>query len=223
MRRFTLALFLFAGTGLVLSVFGLVRTMQRAGRTQPPPIIHPDPASIGLSVPEFTLTDQDGNPRTHAHFDGKITILDFFFTHCPFICPTMTLAMQDLARDLAGTPVQFVSISVDPANDTPERLKTYATEKEIDLSRWTFMTGDAATIKHIARDSLGFAVGPDTDPTRTISLPGGNTMGNIIHPSKLILVGPDRKVLGFYESNSLEETQKLLHRARAVAMSPSRK
>jgi protein SCO1/2 len=219
MRRLAIALFVFAGAGLVLSVIGLIRTMQRLNQPAAPTIAQPDPATFGLFVPEFTLIDQDGKPRTQAMFDGKVTILDLFFTHCPFICPMMTLAMQDLARDLTGTPVQFISISVDPANDTPERLKAYAAEKEIDLSHWTFLTGDMATIKSIARDSLGFAVGPDTDPTKTITLPSGQSMGNIIHPSKFILIGPDRKVLGFYESSSLEETQKLLLRARAAAKS----
>jgi protein SCO1 len=219
MRRLLIPLMVFAGAGLILSVIGLVRTMQRLSRPDAPVIVQPDPASLGLSVPEFSLTDHDGTPRTESVFDGQVTVLDFFFTHCPFICPMMTLAMQDLSRDLAGTGVRFVSISVDPEHDTPERLKTYATDKDIDLSRWTFLTGDRTVIEKIARNSLGFAVGPDTDPKKTIDLPGGATMQNIIHPSKLILIGPDRKVLGFYESSSLEEMQRLMHRAKAAAKS----
>lgn len=216
MRRLLIPLLIFATVGLGFSIVGLIRTMNR----RPQPIIlQPDPASFGLSVPEFSLVNHNGEPVDHSIFDGQVTILDFFFTHCPFICPTMTLAMQDLARDLSGTPVRFASISVDPANDTPSRLKQYATEKDIDLTRWTFLTGEMAVIERIARGSLGFAVGPDSDPSRTITLPSGQTMGNIIHPSKLILIGPDRKVLGFYESNSLEDTQQLLLRARVAAKS----
>ncbi len=218
MRRVIVPLFVLAAAGMILSIVGLIRTMNRLGQA-PPLIVQPDAASLGLSVPEFTLVNQDGVAQSQALFDGQVTILDFFFTHCPFICPTMTLAMQDLARDLAGTGVRFVSISVDPAHDSPEALRTYATDKDIDLSRWSFLTGDMATVERIARGSLGFAVGPDSDPGKTISMPGGGTMQNIIHPSKLILIGPDRKVLGFYESNSLEETQLLMHRAKAAALS----
>lgn len=220
MRRFLLILMVLAAIGMAFSIVGLVRTMNRLGAgPNNGPTVQPDVASLGLFIPEFTLTNQDGATVDHTVFDGRITILDFFFTHCPFICPTLTLAMQDLARDLAGTPVRFASISVDPQNDTPARLKQYATDKEIDLSRWTFMTGDLATVQAVANTSLGFLVGPDKDPANTITLPDGSTMQNIIHPSRLILVGPDRKVLGFYEASSLEETNKLLLRARAATKS----
>jgi protein SCO1/2 len=218
MRRLIIPLFVFAAAGLVVSVAGMLRVMNRADAERKlAVVVQPDPASIGLTVPEFSLTDQDGRPRTQDVFDGHVTVLDFFFTRCPFICPMMTLTMEDVAKELKGTPVQFVSISVDPSRDPPARLQEYATDKEIDLSRWTFMTGEYATIERIAMGSLGFAIGQDKDPNKVIPLADGSTMQNVIHPSKLILVGPDRRVLGFYEYSDPEACAALVAKARAVA------
>lgn len=219
MNRFILPLLIFAITGLVLSAIGMFlvlrggssgETVQRIGLVQ-------DPVAVGLSIPEFSLTDQGGRPRTHEMLEGRVTILDFMFTHCPFACPGMTMAMTDVARRLEGTGVQFLSISVDPLRDTPERLTKYAADHNIDTARWTFLTGDMATIKHIAGESLKFLVQPDERVK--IDLPDGTKMANIMHPTKFILVGPDRRVLGFYESGFPEDLDALTVRARAAAAS----
>src|SRR5437764_231020 len=123
MRRLILPVMVVATVGLALSIIGLVSTLRRADAPAPASrVLQPDPASIGLSVPEFSLTDQDGVPRTQALLDGRVTIIDFIFTHCPFACPTMTMEMKKLADELAGSPVRFASFSVDPARDTPQRL-----------------------------------------------------------------------------------------------------
>jgi protein SCO1/2 len=218
MRRLLIPLFILAAAGLTFSIAGLLRTMNR--RENPPTVIQPDLASIGLKVPEFRLTDQSNTPQTQSLFDGHITVLDFFFTHCPFICPMMTLTMEDVAKELKDSPVRFVSISVDPSHDTPARLTEYATDKEIDLSRWTFLTGDYAVIERIAMNSLGFAIGSDPNPKKTITLPEGGTMPNLIHPSKLLLIGPNREVLGFFEYSDPEAMQALIAKARAAARPP---
>jgi protein SCO1 len=219
--RFIVPLIVFAATGLLLSIGGMVMVLSRgpdtaghAGR------FVQDHSAIGLSVPEFTLVDQDGTTRTHQLFEDRITILDFMFTHCPFACPGMTMAMSDLARRLEGTGVQFVSISVDPARDTPEQLKAYAVRNGVDTSRWHFLTGDLGTIEKIAVQSLQFLVQPDE---RTmITLPDGSEMANVIHPTKFILVGPGREVLGFYESSFPEDLDELAIRARSAAASLKR-
>ena len=78
-----------------------------------------------------------------------------------------------------------------------------------------FLTGDYATMQQIVKDSLQFELQPDT--TRTIPLPDGTTMQNITHPTKLILVGPDRRVLGFYDPNLIEDVDRLRIRAKIAA------
>lgn len=217
MRRLILPLLIVAIVGLALSVVGLVTLMRRNQRTEDsaPRVLQPDPVAVGLSVPDFALTDQDGRPQTQTALDDHVTIIDFIFTHCPFACPMMTSEMKGLADGLAGTPVRFASFSVDPAHDTPERLKQYATDLGVDPSRWTFLTGEPGAVEKIVRGSLQFAL--QADPTRTVPLGSGATMQNITHPTKLILVGPDRKVLGFYNPNQEDEMALLKARAKAAA------
>jgi protein SCO1/2 len=220
MRRLIVPLFILCVAGFTFSLASLLRGPRRVTEVpsgKPVSVIEPETASLGLNVPAFSLVDQDGGPVDQSIFDGKVTILDFFFTHCVMICPMMTLAMKDLSTELAGTDVRFVSMSVDTAHDTPARLKEYATEKEIDFSRWTFLTGEQQTVERIAMGALQFEVGPDKNPKNAIVMPGGETIANVIHPSKLVLVGPDRRVLGFYESNSLDDCRTLAIKARAVA------
>jgi len=211
-KRWMLIVMVLATAGLVVSVVGLATTAHRIYTAEPEPIPQ-DPRFAGLELPPFEMLDQDGRKVDEHLFDGRVTILDFIFTHCPYACPLMMLSMQEAAKALQGTPVHFVSISVDPAHDTPERLREYAGDVQADLKRWSFLTGDAATVRRVVFDSLKFAL--EEDPTRKVKLPGGEEMPNITHPTKLIVIGPDRKVLGLYSSEDPADRAELVREARA--------
>lgn len=175
----------------------------------------PDEGLEALQIPTFSLVDQNGKPVDHSVFDGRVTILDFSFTNCPFVCPGMTAAMLMLQSELVGTGVRFASISVDPKNDTPEAIRAHADARGVDHERWTWMTGDEAEIRRIVSQSLMFEL--QDDPTRPITLPDGSVMNNIIHPSRLFLVGPDRRVLALYAFNDPDAIAALRERATAAA------
>ena len=204
-------------SAFLLSAGTLLYMLSGGGGHEPFRVLQPDPLAAGLAVPDFTLVDQEGKSQTQALLDGRVTIIDFIFTHCPFACPGMTMAMSELQQQLAGTPVRFASFSVDPERDTPERLRKFASDHDADPARWTFLTGDRATVDRIVHDSLQFAL--QEDPDRKIDLPEGGQMSNITHPTKLVLVGPDRRVLGFYDPNRQEDMDKLLVRAKLAAQS----
>lgn len=213
MRRLLIPLSVVVAVGLVLSVIGLVATYARL-RADPAAraVLEQDQLLEGLAIPAFTLTDQNGQTRTESILDGQVTILDFVFTHCPFACPMMNASMIELTHTLEGTGVRFVSISVDPEHDTPARLKEHAERLAADESRWTFLTGDLDVVRNIIWNALQFELQPDE--TRTIELPDGSTMTNISHPTRFLLIGPDRKVLGIYNHDFQEEVNKLVRRAR---------
>lgn len=204
--------------GLIVSVTGLIVVIQRMGNVArgiaPPTLVVPDPAAEGLHVPPFRLVDHTGQEVTEQLFDGRVTVLNFIFTHCPFACPMMMVAMSEAAARLADTPVRFVSVSVDPVRDTPARLRQYAADNDVDLSRWTFLTGDEQEVRRILLE--GLALGLQTDHEHPIPLPDGTSMPNIIHPTKLIVVGPDRRVLGMYPSENAEGVTALVRKARAA-------
>lgn len=109
---------------------------------------------IGETAPEFALFDQEGQVVVMSRFRGKQVLLNFIFTRCPIatMCPAATQRMQAVqkaARE-AGIPnLELISISFDPAFDTPGVLKEYAQARAIDTSNFTFLTGPDAAVRHL--------------------------------------------------------------------------
>jgi cytochrome oxidase Cu insertion factor (SCO1/SenC/PrrC family) len=107
------------------------------------------------AVPEFALTDQNGQTVTNADFRGKIWIADFIFTRCAGPCPLMTARMLEMQKALVKTPeVKLVSVTVDPEYDTPEVLKAYAEANFANPERWKFLTGDKAVIEKLVTEGF---------------------------------------------------------------------
>ena len=97
-------------------------------------------------VPDTALVNERAQPVHLSAMKGKVTVYDFIFTNCAGTCPMMTAAMRRLTGKLdKDLPVQFVSISVDPARDTPAVLRQYASRVRND-DRWLFLTGDRGAI-----------------------------------------------------------------------------
>ena len=105
-------------------------------------------------APDFSLVDQDGRRVALTDLRGQTLLLDFVYTHCPGPCPILTgthVAVQRaLPAELAGR-VRFVSISLDPARDTPEVLRSYASARGADLARWSFLTGEVGVVEDVLR------------------------------------------------------------------------
>ncbi|MBL8764498.1 MAG: SCO family protein [Phycisphaerae bacterium] len=202
---------------VVLAVIAGIYLFILPARRPGPPLADPalpDENVAGLTIPDFTLTTQDDRPFARENLLGHYTVLCFIFTNCPFICPAMTLNMAALADDLKDTPARFLSISVDPIHDTTARLREHARKIAADPARWTFLTGDFAVVRSIARDALGFDLEPD--PNTPITLPDGSSMSNIRHPGHFILVGTRGEVIAFYRSSEPEQLRLLAARLRSL-------
>lgn len=109
---------------------------------------------VGEKVPDFALYDQDGGVAQSARFRGKQIMLNFIYTRCPVanMCPAATLKMmstQKLAREAGVKNLELVSITLDPAYDTPGVLKAYAKDRGIDTSNYSFLTGPESAIKDL--------------------------------------------------------------------------
>lgn len=111
-------------------------------------------ASVRDPAPDFDLIDQDGRPLRLADLRGGLVLLDFVFTHCTGPCPILTSSHVALQRQLPPalrSRLHFVSISLDPARDTPEALRAYALARGADLSRWSFLTGPVTHVDAVLR------------------------------------------------------------------------
>ena len=141
-----------------------------------------------VSVPDFNLTTQNGEPLTLSDMKGKIWVADFIFTNCPTICPAMTQEMARLQSEFVADPVYFVSFSVDPERDTSKVLARYATAYGADDRRWHFLTGDKTHIYQLAEK--GF------------SLAAGHNGTELLHSTRFVLITPDGNIYDYYDSRS---------------------
>jgi protein SCO1/2 len=92
----------------------------------------------------ITLQDQEGRTLEAERLAGKLVVLSFMFTSCPSICPEQARALAEVQRGLSPevlARVRFLSISIDPETDTPERLKSFAKANGADLASWSFAVG----------------------------------------------------------------------------------
>lgn len=153
-------------------------------------------------VPEFKLVDRYGKPITHEVLDGQYTVVDFFFTSCPLWCPGMTQAMRTVQQSTYGTSLRFMSISIDGAIDTPAAIDEYGKRYGCDEDRWLYATGDPSIVASMVMDGLKFDLSDPSDTEDTGRL--------INHPTRLILLGPDRKVVGLYRYNDPDEVDELI-------------
>ncbi len=98
---------------------------------------------------------------------GKITVVNFFFTHCMSICPGMTMQMKKLQQavtrgqrvgDNTADYVQFLSFSIDPERDSVEALKKWADRFQVDPINWSLLTGDKQTIYDLSLKQMNLTV-----------------------------------------------------------------
>lgn len=164
-------------------------------------------------LPAFTLTDQRDQPFTDAALHGHISIADFIFTRCPTVCPTLTrrmLRLQQLARE-RGLELRFVSFSVDPGYDTPERLRDYALKHGIDTSNWSLVTGPLDTVETTVLEGFRILMGRDADA-------GEDDFLSIFHGEHFVLVDAQGRIRGYYTLMADESALELLLRdASALA------
>ena len=152
--------------------------------------------TVWHSVKNIQLQNQLGKTVSLSDLNGKILVVDFFFTHCISICPKLTANMKRLQqaiktrdpRKLVDTPfIQFVSLTVDPERDSPSVLKKYADKFQLNHDTWWMLTGDKKTIYDFGLNEVKLGV-PDSSSVDT----------NFIHSEYFVLLDRDRVVRGYY-------------------------
>ncbi len=157
-------------------------------------------------IPDFTFVNQNGNPVGKAQMEGKVTIVDFFFTSCPSICPVMSSEMERVNDMFRVEPnVQILSISIDPEFDTPEILKEYADKHKAQAGKWDFLSGGKAETYQLAK--CGFIL-----PT----LDGMGVPDDFAHSDKFVLVDGLGRIRGYYSGTNREDVDLLMLEAKIL-------
>jgi protein SCO1 len=167
-------------------------------------------APRAMSIPDVELLDQDGR-KVHFYTDlvkGKTVTINFIFTTCTTICPPMGATFARVQKDLENRDVQFISISVDPVTDTPERLKAWRAKFKAGPA-WTLVTGDKQKIDELLEALAASTVRrEDHSPTTII---GNDALGQwtrafgLAKPSQLVEI-IDRAANGTLEGEKKEAT-----------------
>lgn len=170
------------------------------------------PATLPVlaQLPAFSLVDQDGSPFGSAQMQGAVWVVDFVFTRCPSICPRMTAQMKRLQDESAkhGSALRLLSVSVDPAHDTPEAMKRYLGKYGADEARWRFLTGPLGDIEKTVTE--GFKVGIDRGDG------GADDFMSITHGGQFVVVDRKGRIRAFHDSSEPGETSAALRDAEAL-------
>lgn len=164
------------------------------------------------TVTAFELVDDRGQPFTEDALRGHPTIVNFVFTRCDTICPVVSMKMQrlqDKLLDRRADAIKLVSISVDPAYDTPARLAAYAERYAARPGKWRFLTGPVDKVRALVE-------GPFMNSMINEGLtPSGAPA--ISHNGYFALVDGDLVIRGVYDSGDLQRLDELLRHARHLA------
>lgn len=152
-------------------------------------------------ISDFELVNQDGNKKNFYDWKGQIIIANFFFSHCPVVCPKMTGNLQKLNNQFQqNKDIHIISISVDPERDSSAQLKNYAHRFSIDTQKWDLLTGNKQEIYRLARNSF-----------MVVATDGDGGPNDFIHSDKVVLIDRLGRIRGFYDGTDESAINSLSH------------
>jgi protein SCO1/2 len=180
-----------------------VMAVTREGKTTMDTVWH--------KVKPVELTNQFGRKVTlnDKELEGKILVVDFFFTSCPSICPTLTRSMKKIqdAFNKTDTILRYVSITVDPVRDSAARLKAYGDKFNINHDTWWMLTGEKKDVYDLALNEFKANIAQEE---------GVDT--NFIHTDKFFLLDKNRVVRGWYSGLDSAHLDRLINDAVLLMM-----
>ena len=173
----------------------LVKTGQ-AALDAPAPSPPPDIRQPGDVLTDATLVDQTGAPASLGAYRGHRVAMTFIYTRCPLpdFCPMMDRNFAAVQKTVTSTPaladVRLITVTIDPAFDTPAVLKTYSARLGADPKIWSFLTGDPAEVNRFG-SQLGVYV--EHNPQSAI---------DITHNLRTAVIDPEGRLVKVHNGNS---------------------
>lgn len=190
---------LVTATLVVGEVGAHLRTLEKTGHAAletPPPPPQSDIRQPGDLITDAKFVDQNGSPASLASYRGHRVAMTFIYTRCPLpeFCPLMDRNFAAVQKTLASTPaladVRLVTVTLDPAFDTPAVLKPYAVRRGANPKIWSFLTGDPTEINKFG-SQLGIYV--EHNPQSAI---------DITHNLRTVVIDPDGRLVKVHNGNS---------------------
>ena len=151
-------------------------------------------------IESFSLTNQQGYTFESSAQADKIWVVHYFFTSCPTICPKMMKNMQQL-HDLvrAEEDILLLSITVDPAHDTPERMRRYLNRYNVNHNSWQLLTGPKKKLYRLARKSFLVSA---TD--------GRGDDKDFIHSENIVVIDTNQKIRAIINGTADDADEQIL-------------
>ena len=167
----------------------------------------------GEQVPDFAFINQDGKPVSLRQFRGKVLMVTFIYTRCPFpdFCPRMSSNFSEIYRQVGSNPsladTQLLSVSFDPEHDSPKVLRDHGfsvahTHDAALFRRWQFAAPKAADLPKIA-EFFALTVKPEG--------------GLVTHSLSTAVIGPDGKIVNWYHGGDWQVSDLIKDAASARA------
>jgi protein SCO1/2 len=151
----------------------------------------------------FAFINQDGKTITKKDVEGKIFVVEYFFTTCKGICPKMNENMTKVYAAFKGNnDIRILSHTVDPMKDTVAAMKAYSLRFDADASQWFFLTGDKRELYDMARYSYLVTAVDDTASV--------NIDDDFIHTDRFVLVDRLGQIRGQYEGTDMKAVTQLI-------------
>jgi protein SCO1/2 len=181
----------------------------------------PEPPPVMGRLPAFTFVDEAGRSFGPERLRGAVWILHFFYIGCGAECAGPLRSLGEIRRsyaDLKLDGIRVLSLSVDPARDTPEALRAFAAAGGPDPERWLLATGEAGDIEAFARDLFGPGPAAESGTAAQGTAAGAPALAWLARTGRLVLVDPDGGVRGFYATDptGIDEVYNRAQRVREV-------
>ncbi|MBI1222477.1 MAG: redoxin domain-containing protein [Bacteroidetes bacterium] len=159
------------------------------------------------TISDFSFIDQEGDSFSKSDLQGKIYVANFFFTHCPDICPTMMSNLQFVYNKYKESPdIRFVSMTVDPKRDSVPELAKYGYDLGANPKRWYLATGSKQMLYSAAE--YDYLLASVETPLETA----------FIHSDMAVLIDKDFRIRGFYKATDFNEMRRLSDDIKALVV-----
>ncbi len=158
---------------LIVLVFGIYAVPKIVNKLKDAEVVENDRLNIAnnreltviAKAPSFSFTDQNNQTIDNKDYEGKVYLVEFFFSTCPTICPIMNENMVKLQNEFSKNPdFAIASITIDPTTDTPQHLKEHAKLIGATMPNWHFLTGEQDVIFELAEKFNLYAAQNDDAP-----------------------------------------------------------
>lgn len=159
------------------------------------------------AVEPFQLMDADSQLfDSKEKLKDKIYIANFFFTNCPTICKESQTLLKSVQNRFENfEDIDLLSITVDPDNDNPQKLREFSTLVGAKKDQWFFLTGDKDYIYKLA--SKSFLVNASED---------ANAEGDFLHSDLMLLVDRKGHIRGMFEGSSAKDVKRLIDETKVL-------